>query len=67
MGPLAGFSEVRALRVRAHFGPFVSAAKIPFPLTETTADRDSVRVCGAIIAQEGRASGAAGTIPPASR
>ena len=29
----------------AAFGAFVSAAKIPFPRTETTADRDSVRVC----------------------
>jgi hypothetical protein len=49
------------------FGPFVSAAKFPFPRTETLTDRDPVRVCGAIIAQEGRTSDVVGTIPPASR
>ena len=44
----------------------VAIAKIPFPRTEATTDRDSVRV-DAIIAREGRASGAAGTIRLAGR
>ena len=48
--------EVRALRLQARFSP----AKIPLPRTETITDRDPVRACGAIIAEEGRASGAGG-------
>ena len=45
--------------------PFVSAAKIPFPRTEIITDGDPIRVCGATIAQEGRAFGVVGTIQPA--